>query len=1378
MSNRFFLIVLGLYIIFLPHRGNIVGQEFPKVQYKAESPGVPAAPDKLELTQPDGSIIHVYFKGDGAVNWYETTDGYTIMKNDKGIFEYAKLDEKGELVNSNVKAHNPREREGFEASYLSGIKKGVMYSSSQIEKLKSNFKSKPTKGPSKAFPHIGTNNLLVILVDFPDVTNTYGQSTFDNMMNQTGYNGTGSFKDYYIANSYGQLTVVTTVNGWYTAGNNHDYYCHSCSGANSNVTYRQLVREAVDSAEKAGVDFSVYDNDLDGEVDGVMVIHAGNGAEYGDNTNVWSHSWSLSAWTPDYSVTYDGVLIDAYTLNPETTPYGLGTIGVLCHEFGHNLGLPDYYDTDYEGSGGQSFDLGDWDCMAGGSYNNGGATPASHNNFSKVMLDWVVPVELDESQMVTLPNLAENNISYYYTTPTTDEYFFVENRQQVPGTFDEYVPSHGMLVYHVDLNYSGWSSNDINVDPTHNAMDIEEADNLRTSGSVSGDPFPGSSGNKSFTDATTPNSHDWSGASTNKPITNIIESAGVITFAFMGGDTLNPRGFIAIPFSTDQINLSWTLNNSGHNVVLAWSGDGIFGTPADGDSYSAGNTIPGGGTVLYNGSSTSYSHSELTPSTRYYYKIWSYDGSHVYSTGTVTDATTFCDIITDLPFVEDFSGGTLPTCWQNVDNEGSGQVWEFDNPGGRTINTTTNANGFVILDSDEYGSGYSQNADLISPVMDLSMCDSVFVTFEHYFRSWSDSKGTFSYSVNGGISWVEVQNWTGSSTSNATTFYQDLTSELSGQSFVAFKWNYVGDYGYYWAIDDILIDSVNPGYTPPQYDVTFIIVNDDGSYPIENANVTLTGYGSVNTNASGSATFNNVTQQYSLPYSVSASSYITVNATIDVDGEIYQWVYLDTAISAGYNVTFTVDDGTNPINGASVYMTGYGTQTTNVSGQTVFNNVSPDDDIVYNISATGFEDIIDSVDVMDSDVNLDITMLPLTYTVGFFVWGEVDSLAGAIVTLDGYGTQVTNIYGRVHFNGVDTEDDIAFTVNADGYYQFDSIVDVIDSDVDVTVYLTPLEYEVTFIVSSGGSFIDSAMVYLGEGDSAYTNTLGEAIFNISPQNDVAYLVTKDGYRDASGTIDITEDRTVNVTITNLADPVYLVTFNITDGSSPIEGAGVTLSGYGEKITNSSGQVVYNEVGVASDINFIITADDYFDYVDSLDVVDANVTENITMTLVSYSVTFNVDDGTNPIQNAHVTLAGYGSKNTNSSGQAVFNNVVPENNIGYEVEATNFENSSGSVNVSSKNISRSIHLVSTGIKDVEMSNLITLFPNPTSGKVWFKGSLPYEIEVKVYDITGIMVMNKTLYGNYLIDLSMYASGTYFIQTKMGEEIGYHKLILKK
>jgi PKD repeat protein/photosystem II stability/assembly factor-like uncharacterized protein len=161
-------------------------------------------------------------------------------------------------------------------------------------------------------------------------------------------------------------------------------------------------------------------------------------------------------------------------------------------------------------------------------------------------------------------------------------------------------------------------------------------------------------------------------------------------------------------------------------------------------------------------------------------------------------------------FSEDFSEHLLPTCWDNTDNQGSGQIWRFNNPGSRTINTPTGSNGFAILDSDMYGYGNTQNADLVSPPLDFSAFTEADISFWHHFEAYAGSSGTFSYSINGGTTWVVLGSWT-NSTSNATNSSYDLTGLVTGEPDVLFKWNYTGTWGWYWAVDDISITGIIPG---------------------------------------------------------------------------------------------------------------------------------------------------------------------------------------------------------------------------------------------------------------------------------------------------------------------------------------------------------------------------------------------------------------------------------------------------------------------------------------------------------------------------------------------------------------------------------------
>jgi len=106
------------------------------------------------------------------------------------------------------------------------------------------------------------------------------------------------------------------------------------------------------------------------------------------------------------------------------------------------------------------------------------------------------------------------------------------------------------------------------------------------------------------------------------------------------GGVNNPTDFTAVTAGTDQIDLSWTKNGDGDDVMVAYTTDGIFGTPVDGSAYTVGNTITGGGEVIYNGSGTTHSHTGLTADTRYYYKAWSLDATPNYSSGVTDDTTT------------------------------------------------------------------------------------------------------------------------------------------------------------------------------------------------------------------------------------------------------------------------------------------------------------------------------------------------------------------------------------------------------------------------------------------------------------------------------------------------------------------------------------------------------------------------------------------------------------------------------------------------------------------------------------------------------------------------------------------------------------------
>jgi hypothetical protein len=168
-----------------------------------------------------------------------------------------------------------------------------------------------------------------------------------------------------------------------------------------------------------------------------------------------------------------------------------------------------------------------------------------------------------------------------------------------------------------------------------------------------------------------------------------------------------------------------------------------------------------------------------------------------------------------LPFTEDFSDGVIPPCWKNIDNSVNGQIWAFNNPGGRNILTSTGSNGVAILDSYYYGNPVKKNADLITPLLDLSAYTAVTIFFEHffpYFAPGNTGYGRLYYSLNDGATWLipnPQTGWFWNNTGNGDDVTINVTTQVAGQSRVRFKWNYTG-YGYYWAIDDISITGTGP----------------------------------------------------------------------------------------------------------------------------------------------------------------------------------------------------------------------------------------------------------------------------------------------------------------------------------------------------------------------------------------------------------------------------------------------------------------------------------------------------------------------------------------------------------------------------------------
>jgi len=376
---------------------------------------------------------------------------------------------------------------------------------------------------------------------FPVVCGKYSDSGGDAWpigdMQQELFDGpwpTGTMNEFYEEISFDQFHLDGTVYGWFTTSLTQAYVVGSNYGMGPDAHLDEFLIQLLNWTDPT-VDFGQYDNDGadgvpnsgddDGFVDTMFFIHDGPGGETGAN-NIWSHSYSLYyLLNGNYYVTNDpsasggNILIGPYIIQPAVNYFGgMIEIGVFCHEFGHALGLPDLYDTDYSSEG-----IGVWGLMSGGSWNTP-AEPAHMIAWSRYQLGWIDPVEVTDflhDQPITPIETTGEAYKLWTNGFYGNEYFIIENRQRYGS--DVHLRGEGLMIWHIDQTAE--QSNE-----DHPLVDLEEADGLDnlyygTNSGDAGDLFPGASDNHWFDEYTYPSSLTYYNQSTQVAVWDISDEA-------------------------------------------------------------------------------------------------------------------------------------------------------------------------------------------------------------------------------------------------------------------------------------------------------------------------------------------------------------------------------------------------------------------------------------------------------------------------------------------------------------------------------------------------------------------------------------------------------------------------------------------------------------------------------------------------------------------------------------------------------------------------------------------------------------------------------------------------------------------------------------
>ncbi|GAA2600500.1 MULTISPECIES: immune inhibitor A domain-containing protein [Streptomyces] len=248
----------------------------------------------------------------------------------------------------------------------------------------------------------------------------YDQEHFQDLYFGSG-KGVNSVKTYYEKQSSGRYSVDGEVSDWVKVPYNEARYgSNKCDPDNcawyavqDGVTAWVADQKAAgrtDAQIKSQLaqydQWDRYDfdgdgdfNEPDGYIDHFQIVHAGEDESAGGGAQgedaIWAHRWYAFGTDAGATGPADnklggtqigdtGIWVGDYTIQPEN-----GGLGVYAHEYGHDLGLPDHYDT----AGGDN-STGFWTLMSSGSWlgtgrNEIGDLPGDMNAWDKLQLGWL-----------------------------------------------------------------------------------------------------------------------------------------------------------------------------------------------------------------------------------------------------------------------------------------------------------------------------------------------------------------------------------------------------------------------------------------------------------------------------------------------------------------------------------------------------------------------------------------------------------------------------------------------------------------------------------------------------------------------------------------------------------------------------------------------------------------------------------------------------------------------------------------------------------------------------------------------------------------------------------------------------------------------------
>ena len=496
---------------------------------------VPVMRTRLNVTLDDGRTVTVTAFGDEFFDYLLTDEGEVVLEKDS-VFHATGLTYTEYLETLPQRPLKARQRVGSVESALI-----QPYGKKKIPVILAAFKDKKFT--------VGANDAKV---------NAYFDEFFNGTDIYASTGNWGSVRQYFLDQSLGQFEPEFTIIGPVQLDSVYSYYGGDTGGVRDK-NYSTFYRESITKALAQQGDWTPFDNNGDGKVDLCIFLFAGLGqnytSNYGDKHTLWPQEIPTS-----YSI--GGITISGCSssceLRPTAASGGVITqtqpdgVGVVIHELGHAIGLPDFYDTN-----NVAFGLDFWSIMDYGMYTRSGKAPVGYTAYEREFMGWQQTEVISGPTTLHISCFAQGGKGYKLVNDANpNEYYILDNRQAVGWDWGACSNrGHGMLVYHVDYNRASWTSNRVNTALNHQRLTIIPANGTLFGAnnsksreewqtSLQGNPYPGITENHELTDYSEPASLVFTGSYMGKPLVDIQETTdGIITVKAMPLGTLDaPTG--------------------------------------------------------------------------------------------------------------------------------------------------------------------------------------------------------------------------------------------------------------------------------------------------------------------------------------------------------------------------------------------------------------------------------------------------------------------------------------------------------------------------------------------------------------------------------------------------------------------------------------------------------------------------------------------------------------------------------------------------------------------------------------------------------------------------------------------------------------------